>query len=89
VTWQKTWYFENVRPKKHPELTTDTIERVADNPTYEAVQEDGRLRRWAYVESLEHWIRVIIEPDGTTLHNAFIDSTFSPGHADRFGAEEV
>lgn len=89
MEWKKTWYFEHVRPKKHPELDTETIMRVADNPTYQAVQQDGRLRRRGFVESLGHWVRVITEPDGKTLHNAFIDSTFDPDRSDRFGAEDV
>lgn len=89
MRWQKTWYFKNVRPKKHPELEMETIIRVAENPAYQAVQQDGRFRRWGFVESLGHWVRVIIEPDGETLHNAFIDSTFDPEQSDRFGAEEV
>lgn len=88
MKWKKTWYFENVRPKKHPELSTDTIVRIAENPTYQSVQEDGRLRRWGYSESWGHWVRVIVEPDGETLHNAFIDSTFDPEQRNRFGTED-
>lgn len=66
----------------------DTIVRIAENPAYQSVQEDGRFRRWGYSESWEHWVRVIVEPDGETLHNAFIDSTFDPGQRNRFGAED-
>jgi len=66
----------------------DTIVRIAENPAYQSVREDGRFRRWGYSESWEHWVRVIVEPDGETLHNAFIDSTFDPEQRNRFGAED-
>lgn len=89
MAWKTTWYFENIRPKKHPELSEAEIVQVAENPHYEAVQDDGRFRRWGYVDALDHWVRVIIMPDGERLHNAFIDSRFNPDDAGRFGAEEV
>lgn len=51
---------------------------MAQNYECEEVQEDGRFRRWAYVEEVNHWVRVVVQPDGETLHNAFIDSWFEP-----------
>ncbi len=30
MEWKKIWYFENLRPKKHLELSTDTIVRIAE-----------------------------------------------------------
>lgn len=73
-----TKYFDRVQPVKHPEVSHEVAFWVADNYEYEHVQDDGRLRRWAYVEELEHWVRVIVESDEETLHNAFIDSGFKP-----------
>ena len=90
MSWETTWYFDNVRPRKHPELDQEMIRKCADSPQFEAVQSDGRIRRWRYVNALQHWIRVIIEPDERTLHNAFVDSGFDPKTAAKnFGAEEV
>ncbi|PSQ71196.1 MAG: hypothetical protein BRD38_02880 [Bacteroidetes bacterium QH_9_67_14] len=71
-------YFENVRPAKHPEVSRQQAEWVARHPEYEEVQENGRFRRWAYVEDLNHYVRVIVLPDRETLFNAFIDSGFTP-----------
>jgi len=50
-------------------------ERVVEFPVATEVQEDGRVRYWAYVEEARHFIRVVTEADGTLL-NAFFDRTF-------------
>jgi len=73
-----TEYFRTVQPVKHPEVSHDVAFWVAGNDEHEHVQEDGRLRRWAYVAELEHSVRGIARPDGETVHNAFIDSGFNP-----------
>lgn len=41
-------------------------------------QADGRLRFWYYVAARGRWLRVIAEPDGETVHNAFWDRRFKP-----------
>jgi len=73
-----TKYFRELQPIKHPEVSHGMAFRVAAHWEYERVQEGGRFRRWAYLEKLEHWVRVIVEPDGETGHNAFTDSGFEP-----------
>jgi hypothetical protein len=70
------WYFDEIRPRNHPEVSKSQAEWVAQNYEAEWVQENGRIRRWGYVEDLEHWVRVILLPDGETLFNAFIDAGF-------------
>jgi hypothetical protein len=50
-------------------------DRVLESPIATEVQEDGRVRYWAYVEEAQHYLRVVTEPDGTFL-NAFFDRTF-------------
>ena len=39
----------------------------------------GRVRLWGYIEELQHYLRVVVENDGETVHNAFID-----GEAERW-----
>ena len=73
-----TRYFREVQPLKHPEVSQAIAFQVAEGYQFEEVQEDGRFRRWSYVEELGHWVRVVVLPDGETVHNAFIDSSFKP-----------
>ena len=48
-------------------------------PIRETVQEDGRVRRWCQVPEMENrFLRVILLPDGETIHNAFFDRGFAP-----------
>ena len=45
----------------------------------EAIQADGRIRRWAPIEEMEgRYLRVVLLPDGETVHNAFFDRSFEP-----------
>jgi hypothetical protein len=50
-------------------------EQTVDSPISTEVQDDGRVRYWAYIDEAEHYLRVVTEPDGTLL-NAFFDRTF-------------
>jgi hypothetical protein len=43
-----------------------------------AVQANGRIRRWASISEMGKYLRVITEPDGETVHNAFFDRHFKP-----------
>ncbi len=55
------------------------LERVMERPVKEVVQEDGRIRRWAPIEEMAgRYLRVILLPDGETVHNAFFDRRFTP-----------
>lgn len=50
-------------------------EWTVEHPIATEVQDDGRVRYWAYVEEAQHFLRVVTEADGTLL-NAFFDRTF-------------
>jgi hypothetical protein len=54
------------------------VKRALEQPTYQAIQLDGRRRHWVWVEAEQRWLRVIVEPDGETVHNAFFDRNFRP-----------
>lgn len=48
-------------------------------PLREEVQEDRRIRRWVVIpEMANRALRVILLPDGETIHNAFFDRGFEP-----------
>ena len=60
-------------------IELEWIERVVDQPMREMVQTDGRIRRWGpIVEMNGRYLRVVLLPDGETVHNAFFDRTFRP-----------
>ena len=68
-----TEYFE--RKIRDRRIERAWCERAVESPVAAEVQEDGRVRYWAYVEEAQHYIRVVTEPDGTLL-NAFFDRMF-------------
>jgi len=37
-----------------------------------------RERYWYWVTERRRWLRVVTEPDGETVHNAFWDRNFEP-----------
>jgi hypothetical protein len=46
-------------------------------PLKEIVQKDRRIRRWASIEEMGNkYLRVVLLPDGETVHNAFFDRSF-------------
>ena len=54
------------------------IEAVLRNPIRKEIQENGRTRYWAFIEEADKYLRVVAEPDGETVHNAFFDRRFRP-----------
>ena len=75
-----TAYFEAIR--KRPDravIQQEWIERAIRSPVREQVQADGRIRRWVRIPEAEgRFLRVILLPDGETVHNAFFDRGFVP-----------
>jgi hypothetical protein len=58
-------------------ISDEWIERVITKPMAEAVQEDGRIRRWGRIREFGNQVlRVVLLPDGETVHNAFFDRSF-------------
>jgi hypothetical protein len=60
-------------------IRMEWIQRVIEHPEREFIQQDGRIRRWARISEMdERALRVILLPDGETVHNAFFDRSFAP-----------
>lgn len=73
-----TQYFHamRVRPDRAG-IAMEWIERVIRHPAKEMIQQDGRIRRWAPIsEAGGRYLRVVLLPDGETVHNAFFDRGF-------------
>jgi hypothetical protein len=75
-----TSYFESIRTRPDRAIIDEKwIRQAIDAPLAEAVQEDGRIRRWAQISELDSkYLRVVLLPDGETVHNAFFDRRFKP-----------
>ncbi|MGI8783045.1 MAG: hypothetical protein ACR2L2_05265 [Acidobacteriota bacterium] len=73
-----TQYFQAVRQRPdRAAIQIEWIERVVKSPVREVVQADSRIRRWAPISEMEgKYLRVILLPDGETVHNAFFDRSF-------------
>ena len=60
-------------------IEMEWIERAIESPDAEEIQQDGRIRRWKAIDEMSgRYLRVILLPDGETLHNAFFDRGFKP-----------
>lgn len=73
-------YFEatRIRPDRAI-ILDDWIEEAIRAPIREAIQADGRIRRWTRVDDLGgKYLRVVLLEDGETVHNAFFDRGFEP-----------
>ena len=60
-------------------IQLEWIQRVIESPVKKQIQADGRIRLWAPIEEMEdRYLRVVLLPDGETVHNAFFDRRFKP-----------
>lgn len=72
-----TRYFTYTRQRPDRQrIKEEWIARAMQHPLREEVQFDGRIRRWTWVEEEDRYLRVILLPDGETVHNAFFDRDF-------------
>ena len=73
-----TQYFETMRQRPdRAMIRLEWIKLVIEHPVREFIQGDGRIRRWAPIEEMSgRYLRVILLPDGETVHNAFFDRSF-------------
>jgi hypothetical protein len=60
-------------------IKIEWIERTVRNPDYMEVQSDKRIRKWKKIKEEGKFLRVILLPDGETIHNAFFDRSFKGG----------
>ena len=70
-----TTYFD--RRKQDHGVTLEHVIEALQNEVAREVQEDGRMRIWGYVDAFGKYLRVVLLPDGETVHNAFPDRTFT------------
>ncbi|MEW5860000.1 MAG: hypothetical protein AB1861_21870 [Cyanobacteriota bacterium] len=73
-----THYFVTSVIVRRPYLKAEWIEYVLNNPVRKEIQTNGRIRQWALIAEKGKYLRVVTEPDGETVHNAFFDRRFKP-----------
>lgn len=73
---KQTEYFKNKVLTKRPYLKLEWIDKVLANPIKKEVQENNRIRYWAFIKELDKYLRVVILEDGATIYNAFPDRDF-------------
>ena len=73
-----TTYFRTSVMARRPYLKMEWIEHVLNNPIRTEVQSNGRIRHWGYIAEMNKYLRVVMESDGETVHNAFFDRRFKP-----------
>jgi hypothetical protein len=75
-----TEYFRAVRTRPDRAIIRDGwIRQAIEHPVRIDVQVDGRVRRWAAISGAGgRVLRVILLPDGVTVHNAFFDRSYKP-----------
>jgi hypothetical protein len=75
-----THYFEAIRNRPDRAVIQDQwLERAIQAPIREVIQSDGRIRRWVRVPEMENrYLRVVLLPDGETVHNTFFDRRYAP-----------
>lgn len=72
-----TEYFRYTRERSDRSWIKDEwIEFAINNPIKEEVQSDGRIKKWAKINAVDKYLRVILLEDGMTIHNAFFDKSF-------------
>ncbi len=62
-----TRYFTEIVKKKRPHLI-HFIEYAIQNSEFEELQDDGRMRYYAFISEINEYVRVVEEPNGEILN---------------------
>jgi hypothetical protein len=72
-----TQYFLYARKRPDRAIIKDEwIQLAINKPVKTEIQSDNRIRKWVKIEEENKYLRVILLPDGETVHNAFFDRDF-------------
>jgi hypothetical protein len=70
-------YFSYMRNRPdRARIRLEWIEETLNEPVHMEIQRDGRIRKWKWIRDENKFLRVILLPDGETVHNAFFDRRF-------------
>ena len=70
-------YFDHTRSRSdRQQIRNEWILEAIRDPIEVSVQNDGRIRKWTWVEEKGRFLRVVLLEDGETVHNAFFDRRY-------------
>ena len=75
---KSTDYFLESVMVRRPYLKEGWLELALNKPLRVETQENGRICFWVFIDETNKYRRVVTEPDGETVHNAFFDRRFHP-----------
>jgi hypothetical protein len=80
MAFKSTAYFQSTRTRDDRQSILDEwIEAVLVMPEREFIQADQRIRIWRKIQAAEgRYLRLVVLPDGETVHDAFFDRGFKP-----------
>lgn len=75
--WRTRYFAFDVLPRR-PYLDMLEILCIVRQPERRVIQRDGRIRIYGYASSADAYLRIVLLPDGETVHNAFVDESYRP-----------
>jgi hypothetical protein len=63
-------------------IKDEWIQRAINKPIQTEIQSDARIRKWVKIQEVNKYLRVILLPDGETVHNAFFDRDYKEAKKD-------
>ena len=77
--WRTEYYALQVLAKDgRTRIDPLDIRAIIAKPEHKRRQANGRVQLWGWVHDLNSYVRVVLLPDGETVHNAFRDRDFEP-----------
>ena len=70
------YFLYTIQRPDRAKIRMEWIEKTVKNPDYMEVQSDKRIRKWKKIKEEGRFLRVILLPDGETVHNVFFDRSF-------------
>jgi hypothetical protein len=70
------YFLYTIQRPDRAKIKMEWIEKTVKNPDHTEVQSDKRIRKWKKIKEVGKFLRVILLPDGETVHNAFFDRSF-------------
>ena len=73
------YFLYTIQRPDRAKIKMDWIEETIKNPDFMEIQSDKRIRKWKKIREEGRFLRVILLPDGETVHNAFFDRRYKGG----------
>ncbi len=77
--WRTMYYDQDAskRPDRQM-IAVDEITATILEPQHSVLQENGRTSLLRFFGHHRHWLRVVVNSDRQTVHNAYLDRSFRP-----------